>query len=173
MAKTVISIFELADQALEARNHLLSHGFLETQVSIKTASYTDGDSEAEESDPKPDLLDHITSFFKDLFGADHEEISKYAAVGKNRTIVTVHTDTNQDAEQVAEILDHYGALNVNETAGSFFPQNNEKISHAHSMDHPDGSSSASTISDKYDENRTRASVIKSRIIERSVAKNDD
>lgn len=173
MANTVISIFEQVEQASEASSYLLAHGFAQTQVNLKTASYKGEDSGDNETSQETGLMDHITSFFKDLFGADHDEVSKYAAAGRNRTIVTVHTDTSEQAEQAAVILDHHGAINVNETAGSYFPESAEILSQQQFSDNPEVIDPPKQLSDKDAEYRQRASVIKSRIIDRSVDKTPD
>ena len=170
MANTVIAIFEQADEAQAAQSHLLTHGFLQSQVNIKTASYKSEVQNADESEQEPDFMESITAFFKDLFGTDHKDIAHYAAAGKHRTIVTVHTDTSEEAEQVAQILDDNGAIDVNETSGSYFPEN-EKASVQHQFsDDAVHNSERNSLSDETSEAHTRASGIKSRIIQRAADK---
>ncbi|WP_221391530.1 hypothetical protein [Dyadobacter sp. NIV53] len=166
MANTVIAIFEEAEQAQTAQGHLLTHGF--SQVNIKTASYKSEASNAEEKEQ--DLIDSITTFFRDLFGADHQDITHYAEAGRHRTIVTVHTDTSEEAEQVAGILDENGAIDVNETSGSYFPENDESTTQHQFLDDSVHNPAQNHSFEENSEDRTRVNRIKSRIIQRSIDK---
>ena len=170
MANTVIAIFEKAEQAQSAQNHLLTQGFSQSQVNIKTASYKSETQKPVEDEQEHDFIESITAFFKDLFGADHKDITHYTEAGRHRTIVAVHTDTSEEAEQVSRILDDYGAIDVNETSGSYFPEN-EKTSGSHqfsddALHNPAPNQSLNENSGTH----ARVSGIKSRIIQRSVDK---
>lgn len=170
MANTVIAIFEQADEAQVAQSHLLTHGFLQSQVNIKTASYKSEVQNTEESEQEPDFMESITAFFKDLFGAEHKEVSHYAAAGRHRTIVTVHTDTSEEAEQVAQILDDNGAIDVHETSGSYFPENEKPSAQHQFSDDALHHSAQNSLSDETGAAHTRVSGIKSRIIQRAADK---
>ena len=170
MANTVIAIFEQADEAQTAQSHLLTHGILQSQVNIKTASYKSEVESPEESEQEHDIMESITDFFKGLFGTDHKEIPNYAAAGRHRTIVTVHTDSSEEAEQVAGILDDHGAIDVNETSGSYFPEN-EKSTTKHQFTDDSLHNPAQEHHDEVSEFHTRASRIRSRIVQRSADKN--
>jgi uncharacterized protein (TIGR02271 family) len=118
MANTVVGIFESQHQAQQAQSNLLSSGFTDAEVDIKTASYK---SEAETSgaDRDEDFGDRIGNFFKDLFDGDEEETRRYSDAGRRGTIVTVHAANADLAQAAANILDEYGAVDVNETASGF------------------------------------------------------
>ena len=172
MANTVIAIFDQAEQAQQAQDHLLTQGFTEQQVNIKTASYkAEPEDEPEENTHETGLMDNITAFFKDLFGTDDKEVANYAMAGKHRTIVTVHTDSGEEAQQVADILDSFGAIDVNETSGSYFPEN-EKSPTQHQFWEAPTHNAGETHSSEESEIQARVSGIKSRIIQRSVDKGE-
>ncbi len=57
----------------------------------------------------------IGRFFSNLFSDDHQEADRYTHVAsQSNSIVTVHADSHERAEQAAEILDRCGAVDVNE-----------------------------------------------------------
>jgi hypothetical protein len=141
MANTVIAIFNEIESARQAERYLVEKGYEQSEIVLKTAVYKDPSDTYAEIPQEPDLLEGFKAFFRNLFGNDEHQVATYHQVSHNRTIVTVHTTSDDDAEHVVSVLDSYGALDVHETAGSY---------------HPD------------DENETRASAIKSRIVKRSL-----
>jgi uncharacterized protein (TIGR02271 family) len=116
MSNTVVGIFEYTSEAQEAKKYLLDHGFSEAHVDIKIS--TTGNT-AVESVKDEDAGDRISNFFKGLFGDDEDEVNRYSEAGRRGTIVTVHAKTADEAETAARILDNYGAVDVNETSGSY------------------------------------------------------
>ncbi|SFE89715.1 YsnF/AvaK domain-containing protein [Spirosoma endophyticum] len=136
MANTVIGIFDNAPEAQQAVDQLISQGFsrgnidLSAGVSRDSAGSnelipdrhvnTSGTRTEEIVDDTKDVGSGIGSFFSSLFGGDDEEDTrKYANVGSRGSIVTVHTDTDEQAEQAADILDEAGAVDVNERAATY------------------------------------------------------
>ncbi|MFN7115959.1 MAG: hypothetical protein ACK4TA_04125 [Saprospiraceae bacterium] len=65
------------------------------------------------------LFDRIGNFFSNLFDND-DDARRYTHASRNRTIVTVHAASPEDAENAADILDESGAVDVDQsgTAGS-------------------------------------------------------
>jgi uncharacterized protein (TIGR02271 family) len=62
----------------------------------------------------------IGNFFRDLFGTDGEEASRYTSVAERScSIVTVHCDSRDQAERAADILDDAGAVDVDERATQY------------------------------------------------------
>ncbi|TDE17376.1 hypothetical protein [Dyadobacter psychrotolerans] len=161
MANTVVSIFETAEQAERAQDLLRASGFADEQVSVRTASYKTN-TPSEENEPT-DVMEKIADFFKDLFGADDEEVTTYSEAGHRGTIITVHTTNRDDAEKVAAILDGYGAVDVSENVSSH---------HHQFMDDPYNPVFEKDAHGQNNAASTRASRLKSRIIERSVIKNN-
>ena len=167
MANTVIAIFEQADEAQLAQSQLLSYGVLQSQVNIKTASYKSESQDHAEEEHEHDFMGSITAFFKDLFGNDHEDVHHYATAGRHRTIVTVHTETSEEAEQVARILDDNGAIDINETSGSYFPEHEKSSTQHQFADDSVHNPLQNQLTDENSEMNTRVSGIKSRIIQRA------
>jgi len=162
MANTVVSIFENVEQAQRAQDLLRASGYADNQVVVKTAAYkTDAPAEEHEN---TDVFDKIADFFKDLFGADDEEVVTYSEAGHKGTIITVHTADRDEAEKVAAILDGYGAVDVAENT-----ENIRSVQHQF-LDDPANPVFAKDSQDT--SFPTRASRLKSRIVARSEIKNN-
>jgi len=162
MANTVVSIFETKEAAEDAQQHLISSGYGGYQIELKIASYKSDAQFPVSEEEDHDMLDKITAFFKDLFGADHEDVGHYTQASRAGIILTVHTDTREEAEKVSEILDAYG-VNLAEQ------QTNEgSLNPLHNLDHGDKylPETDNTRTDRQYENR--ASKIKTRIVERNL-----
>lgn len=163
MANTVVSIFREAGQAEKARKNLIADGFADSQVTIKTATYNSDDPVPDSGADSNDILEKITSFFRELFGADDDEVDQYAHAGQQGTIVTVHTDTSEEAEKVAAILDFYGAEHATETSGSY---SGEDVTHTGGQELMDMPSHASR--DHSAPMDPRAFQLRARIVARAV-----
>ena len=136
MAHTVIGIFDNASQAQQAVDQLLHNGFSRSNVDLSVGTYSDtADSDAliadrhvntsgtrteELVDDTKDVGSSVGGFFSSLFGSDDDEdTKKYSSVGSRGSIVTVHADTDEQAEQAADLLDEAGAVDVNERAAAY------------------------------------------------------
>ncbi|MBD2755775.1 DUF2382 domain-containing protein [Spirosoma validum] len=136
MANTVIGIFDNASEAQHAVDQLISNGFDRSNVDISTNTSTDADSSdtiiqdrhvntsgtrtEEVIDDTKDVGSGIGNFFSSLFGSDDDDdAKKYSSVGSRSSIVTVHTETDDEAEQAADILDEAGAVDVDERAATY------------------------------------------------------
>ncbi|WP_462266741.1 DUF2382 domain-containing protein [Mucilaginibacter sp.] len=110
MSHTVIGVFNYTSEAQEAKQYLSSNGFNSEDVDIATQDGT--------ASSTGDTGDRIGSFFSNLFTSDDDENvrSKYTEAGRKGTIVTVHARTSEQAMQAVEILDQYGAIDVNESS---------------------------------------------------------
>jgi len=117
MSNTVVGIFEYTSEAQEAKQYLLNNGFTDSQVDLKVSTSTSNTTHAVADE---DAGDKIGNFFRGLFGDDENEVNRYAEAGRKGTIVTVHARTADEAEVAARVLDNYGAVDVNETSGSFY-----------------------------------------------------
>jgi hypothetical protein len=170
MANTIVSIFPNADQARQAKEHLLTSGFSAAEVDLKIASYKSDDPVMASDDQHQNLLEKVTAFFKDLFGSDDQQVTQYAHAGSKGVIMTVHTDTSEDAEKVAGILDSFGALDTAETSGSFFPEDQVQSSQHQFLDNPAYLSSEGPVTGTDAGYIARAARLKSRIVARSVEK---
>lgn len=107
MSHTIIGIFQSPTQAKEAVMYLLSNGFNEEDVDLATGHLDSNYQEANTSDS-------IENFFRGIFGDGTQEAENYTAAGRDGAIVTVMAKTSEDAYLVSQLLDNYGALEVNE-----------------------------------------------------------
>lgn len=119
MAQTVVGFFDNAAEAQSAVQQLVSNGFSRENIDISaggSGSTGQVSSNREESGNE----NGITRFFKSLFGDDDDEAQRYSTVGqKSGSIVTVHAQSSDEAERAADLLDDYGAVNVNERASQY------------------------------------------------------
>ena len=119
MAQTVIGIFKNSTEAQNARQHLLNNGFSYNRVDVSAQSES-GYSAENRSDKDQDLGDRISNFFSNLF-SDKDEASRYSTAASRGTVVTVHAETKEEAEAAADILDEYGAVDVDDYAATDRP----------------------------------------------------
>ncbi|GAB3817846.1 YsnF/AvaK domain-containing protein [Pontibacter rugosus] len=108
MSHTVVGVFETSNEAQTALQQLTSSGFMRENIDIAPQATT-GTSEQHADD------DSIGSFFSNLFGGDDKSRS-YSNYARTGAIVTVHAKSAQEAERAADILDDFGAVNLDERA---------------------------------------------------------
>ena len=125
MAHTVIGIFDNASEAQTAVDQLVNKGFNRSNIDLSAGTNSDmtnsSSSQTQEFvDDTKDTGSGIGHFFSSLFGSDDDEdTKKYATVANQGSIVTVHADTDKDAERAADLLDEAGAVDVNERAAEY------------------------------------------------------
>lgn len=133
---TVVGIFDNASQAQQAVEQLVSNGFSRSQVDLSAGltgqttdssavipdrhANTSGTRTEELVDDTKDVGSGIGHFFSNLFGGDDtEDTRKYAQVASQGSVVTVHAQTEEEAERAADLLDEAGAVDVNERAAAY------------------------------------------------------
>ncbi len=119
--QTVIGVFDSASDAQRAVEELVSNGFTRDNIdlSAQTASdysdsstYTDSSTRVDRND---DNEGGIGGFFRSLFGSDDDDTTrKYTNVASRGSVVTVHAQSSDEAERAADLLDEYGAVDVDE-----------------------------------------------------------
>jgi stress response protein YsnF len=107
MSHTVIGIFRNKKQAREAVQHLYSVGFNESNVDLSVHQSEDSSSQ--------DNSDKVSNFFDNLFGDNKEESRRHTEAGRRGSIVTVHSRSSEEANLAAKTMDHFGAIDVNES----------------------------------------------------------
>jgi stress response protein YsnF len=114
MAYTVVGLFENESEAQRAVERLESTG-----ISRQNVDYTRGSGSTENTSSSRDSDDSgVTRFFKSLFGSD-DDADRYSRVSNQGCyIVTVHAQSNDQAEQAADVLDDCGAIDVDERSSS-------------------------------------------------------
>lgn len=114
MTKTVIGIFQNTNEAQQAVDQLMENGFTNANVDIATdnSMLKVGKTVADNNNGSETGL---SKFFKNLFGND-DESTRYTKAAQNGSVVTVHASTPEEAQRAAELLDQYGAADID---GSF------------------------------------------------------
>lgn len=135
MAQTVIGFFDDASEAQDAVEKLQSSGISRDRIDVSkgstaetgtmglntTATGMDATTaEGRTIDEKGRNTNRITDFFNSLFGGHNNDADRYSHVaGRSNSIVTVHAQTNDEAETAADILDDCGAVDVDERAAQY------------------------------------------------------
>ncbi|WP_305822181.1 YsnF/AvaK domain-containing protein [Massilia brevitalea] len=129
MQHTLIAVFDNHNDAVSAKNELLSSGFSSADVRLShgnedpslaakgvTPSGSLTDTAATSGDNEPGIGTSIKNFFSDIFGADTDEHhTKYSnAVAQGNHVLTVNTDSEPEVERAADIVERYGPVDIDE-----------------------------------------------------------
>lgn len=116
MAQTVVGIFDDPKAAQDAAGRLHASGFSESDVDITNKANWQQDSGRKGApDSSDDFGDRVGRFFKNLFD-DDQEVKQYSTLANSGTVVSVYASSHDEAVRAAEILDQFGAIDVNERA---------------------------------------------------------
>ncbi|MBC3786760.1 YsnF/AvaK domain-containing protein [Spirosoma utsteinense] len=131
---TVVGVFDNANEAQQAVEALVNDGFSRSNIdlSAQSGAYNSGDSDLvpdrhqntsgtrteEVVDDTKDVGSSIGNFFSSLFDSN-DDADKYTRVADRSSIVTVHTQSEDEAERAADILDDNGAVDVDERAATY------------------------------------------------------
>jgi len=96
---TVIGIFEDFELADEASSYLLANDFKSEDIDIHTSL-------------KEATTEHVTGFFNHLF-EDADTAAVHIEAGLKGTIVTVHAPSIREAQEAVDVMNNYGAMDVN------------------------------------------------------------
>ena len=110
MSQTVVGIFNNSNEARNAVDQLLNNGFDERNVDYARGSESETYTSNENID---DNESGISRFFKNLFG-DDDESARYSRAAKGGYLVTVHAGSIEEARRASELLDEYGAVDIDE-----------------------------------------------------------
>lgn len=114
MAQTVVGIFERESFARQAVEHLKERGYTESDIDVHVRNPEDDKDDPTDTDSGSG---GILGFFKSLFknnDNDDDARSYMDLAGRNEAVVTVWVQSGSDAERAADILDEYGAVNIDE-----------------------------------------------------------
>lgn len=121
MSQTVIGIFEHANQAQEAKAYLIANGFNSQNIDVNTIAGSNYGTEALNqqdegiANQEEGIGDKIGKFFSNLF-SDDSDVSAHVEAARRGTTVTVFTSTESQTLQAVQILDNFGAVDVNDFA---------------------------------------------------------
>ncbi|MGA0557668.1 YsnF/AvaK domain-containing protein [Larkinella sp. VNQ87] len=120
MAQTVIGMFDNETEARQAVEQLVSRGFTHDDIDLSVQNTTETERAYRSDDDDNDSFsDSIGNFFGSLFGSN-DEADRYSQVARRlRSLVTVHTQSVEEAERAADILDDAGAVDVDERASQY------------------------------------------------------
>lgn len=99
---TVIGIFENAELADDASSYLLANEFERENIDVHTSG---NDAAGQE---------RVSDFFKHVY-EDGKRAAHYASLGRQGTVVTVHAVSAREAQEAVDVLNNYGAIDVNAT----------------------------------------------------------
>lgn len=127
MSHTVIGVFNTAAEAQSAVQQLEQNGFQRDYVDVAPyeGSATSGSSTSTNTTGTraeaavDDAGDSISNFFGNLFGSDDDNNSanNYSNVVRSgKSLVTVHAQSSSEAERARDLLDDYGAVDVDDIA---------------------------------------------------------
>jgi uncharacterized protein (TIGR02271 family) len=125
MLQTVIGIFDSANEAQQAVKELVSNGFMRDQIDVSSSKAIHTPTNLANVQNN----DTHSNFFSSLFD-DGQEANTYAQRARQGSVVTVHAQSGEQAQEAARILDGYGAVDVNEQAN----RNRTSTGSASSMD---------------------------------------
>jgi uncharacterized protein (TIGR02271 family) len=108
MTHTVIGIFDKLSEAQHAVDQLVNGGLMRNNIDISSQN-TASDSMNSSSDNK------FSNFFGSLFDKD-DDVRNYSQVANRGSVVTVHAQSEQEAQLAADVLDRAGAVDVDERA---------------------------------------------------------
>jgi len=120
MAQTVVGFFDNPSEAQRAVQQLESIGIPRQSIDISPGNSNTNVSNARNTNSDREEENGITRFFKSLFGDNDNEADRYSRVAqKSQSIVTVHAQSEEQAERAADILDDCGAIDVDERAAQY------------------------------------------------------
>jgi stress response protein YsnF len=139
MAQTVIGFFDNASEAQQAVEQLVSNGFSRASIDIAASSGSTGSMTSSGTNDygtsagtsnygtstgtssyndNDGFGDKVSRFFSNLFDSDDDR-NRYSTVASRSTTVTVHATSVAEAERAADLLDRYGAVDVDERASQY------------------------------------------------------
>jgi uncharacterized protein (TIGR02271 family) len=117
MSQTVIGIFEHENQAQEAKAYLVANGFNSQNIDINVIAGSNYDESSTSEQQEGGIGDRISNFFSSLFDSD-EDANAHISAAKRGTTLTVYTTTEDQTSQAVQVLDNFGAVDVNDFAQS-------------------------------------------------------
>lgn len=134
MSQTVIGFFDDASEAQRAVERLQSSGISRDRIDVSgstsgTGSMSTGSvassndqvtTEGRTVDAEGRNTNKVTDFFNSLFGSNKHDADRYSRVAEgSNSIVTVHAQSREEAEDAADILDDCGAVDVDERSTQY------------------------------------------------------
>jgi len=119
--QTVIGIFDNGFEAQSAVGQLKTQGFSDDQIDI---SVRDKAEHAFHYDADNDS--GLSNFFSHLF-TNEDEKAHFTEVAKRGSVVSVHVNSSEEAQKAVNILDQFGAVDVDERYNQYKQGNSSTI----------------------------------------------
>ena len=123
---TVVAAFDSVRACEVARDSLLAHGVMPSRIQVQAAS---GSSSAQDVSSGRDATSgqdegffaSVGDFFGRLFGDEaHDDTGKYSeAVRRGNAVLIVEAQSEQEAEELSDILEANGAYDIDERASEW------------------------------------------------------
>ena len=127
MSHTVVGLFNNSEKARHAVEQLVDDGFERSNIDCSVSHTERVDAPAHDRHEESG----IEKFFRNLFG-DHDDTEKYTRAGRSNSVVTVHAASDYEARRAADLLDDFGAINVDEDESSYSRDRDNTSYHADS-----------------------------------------
>ena len=124
---TVVGIFDSDIDSQDAVDALIDSGFDRKDIDINNRRNVNGPSVNYQTDSDERHHAHsdknesaITRFFKTIFGDNSDDADKHARLAvEGGAVVTVYTNSVEQAARAADILDAKGAIDVDDRASKY------------------------------------------------------
>lgn len=125
---TVVGIFDSDFDAQDAVDVLIDHGFNRKDIDVNnkrdvngpTLHYQNESAERHRSHTADKRESAITRFFRTIFGDKDDTADKHARLAiEGGAVVTVYTNSVDQAARAADILDAKGAIDVDDRASKY------------------------------------------------------
>lgn len=126
MTHTVVGLFDHKSEAQTAMQQLIERGFVRENIDLsnRSAAGATTGAAATSATGTESAGDGISNFFNSLFGGDETTVNNYTdAASDAEAILAVQVDSSERAAEAADILDHNGAIDVDERASRYNQQN--------------------------------------------------
>jgi len=117
MQKTVVGLFKSSDEAQNVKRDLINKGYAPEKIAIVANGATTEVRAAKQgmaASSETGIGEKISSFFRSLTGEEPDERDYYADEVRTGGAILAVTVSDDRADQVADILEDYGAKSVDE-----------------------------------------------------------
>jgi len=120
MSHTVIGVFDNHSEAQAAVAQLMSSGFTRDHIDISNQNATPATGTYGGTTNYSDnsVTDKVGNFFSNIFDSK-DDADRYSQVARQGTMVTVHAQSAEEATRAAEVLDQFGAVDLDERGGRY------------------------------------------------------
>lgn len=112
MTQTVVAVFDKEANAKNAARRLVDTGVPLDHIDMANATVQIEEKDRDNKENK-NFFDKVGDFFTSLF-EDKAIAEQYSQFAQNKTIVTVHAQSTQEAAHAAQLLDEGGAVDMDQ-----------------------------------------------------------